>query len=534
MIIQGIVNILQLLPSIYAYVLTLDYRYVIFTGAKDTGKTYAITLILLIKFLIAKNADIVVLRKYNKDHLSSTYKQFTKLIHILDKYLSPFGFKILKNFKFTRVPSPEIVYIKTGQRIMFASLDDPGRAAGMTTEDPARYIRWIYVEEPIEVSDLKGSSVDQQIQMMMNFETIEDSLFRADESIKNPRYQVYMSMNMWEFLRSWVYDKYPYSKNMDWAGNREHLENRGWIKYEDPDYMGGQGIILLHTSYKVLDNAGILSEEKKAVHESRRRYHPDVYDLVSLGIPSISESMPLLKFEKTIMRKLPDDYVKDYEISIPTFAGIDLGQLHDDSTMIVFENKFDLITKEHIFDLIHITNDSLVLPANEDLDITANTWIRKIISMADDNPGMRDYGFKLIVHRAADFKIFHPFLRQRALLENEYNQNLQWINIIWGVPTNKAENVIGARAGKHKLIAEMGKLVIENGTILKYWLNQEYDKNMKRVEDKRKMDIVNGIEQYINSYLPKHQAYWHKQNIEYRANRTAKEKLRKKIQQKYV
>ncbi|MCP3659501.1 MAG: hypothetical protein GY830_03940 [Bacteroidetes bacterium] len=199
---KGNISIYTLLPIVFAYVFTKSYRYNIFTGGKYTGKTYSVSFILVLKFLADPQKDILVLRKYNKDHLSSTYKQYVKTIKLLDKKLKKYGFNLESNFKYTRQPSPEITYLPTGQKIMFAGMDDPGRVAGMTTEDPNRYISMIHAEEPIEVSDLKNFTPEGQTLAAINFATIEDSAFRADVDIENPQFEVYMSMNVWSFLSS--------------------------------------------------------------------------------------------------------------------------------------------------------------------------------------------------------------------------------------------------------------------------------------------------------------------------------------------
>lgn len=527
MIRNAIMLLTQLLPDIYTYVYAMNHRYNILTGGKNAGKTYGTVMMILLKFLFRKNIDVLVLRKFNKDHLSSTYRQYVKTIRILDTLLKPFGFKLEKNFKFVKQPTPEITYIPTGQRIMFAGMDDPGRVAGMTTDNPNIYIGIIHVEEPIEVSDLKGVSQEQQRTMAINFATIENSAFRADVSIKNPIFQVYMTMNMWEFLSSWIYNDFPYQQNMDWEGNREHLEGRGWIKYEDPNYMGGRGLLLLHTTYRVLENAGLLNEEQEAIHNSWKLYDPEKYDLISLGIPTLSDSLGMIKYKDTILREAPDDYEENNEVVIPTDAGIDIGQLQDDTAFVVFMNKYRNGKIER--DYFHTSKKySFSVPKEPSLKKQARMMIEKSLDILEDYPIVSESKFNLLVHRQADFKLFEPFNDMKIQIEKERNVSLNWLNIVWAPNPARADNKIGARVGKWKESLDFEKWIIEQDDLYNDIIYMEFDRNLKRVEDRRKLDITNAAEQYINTYYYTHKSEWDKQRMESRASRTKLEKMKKK------
>lgn len=528
---KGVIELLDLIPAIYCYVFGLDYKYNIFTGAKHTGKTYAITLIILLKMLFRKNIDVLVLRKYNKDHLSSTYKQFKKIIHILDKLLKPFGYKFLENFKFIKQPNPVITYLPTGQEILFAGMDDPGRVAGLTTDTPDKYLGIVYVEEPIEVSDMKSTTPQQQELIAINFETILDSVFRADETIKDPFYQVYMSMNMWNFLQSWVKKEYPYEGNIKWDDEQtiQDLETKGWIKYEDPNYESGAGIILLHTSFKVLANAKLLPENKIAVHEKRGKYNPEMYKLISLGIPEPLDSLPMAKYDGRIPKEVPKEYIKLGEKLIPTDIGVDIGQLQDDSAFAVFKNK--IINGKIVRDAMIIDGKySFNIPANLSMKEQAKKLLNRILEMAKEYPSIEDYGIRLWLHWQADAKLYEPFEEIKTQLEIELNTNLKWIRIRKAPNPAKAENVIGKRIQRWKMVCEKEKFICEWNEFYKDFINMEVDQYMKRVEDLRRMDLINAGEQYLNTFFNQHKSYWKKENEQLRLSRTLFENKKKKYE----
>lgn len=504
------------LHSIYLRSFSKPMRYNIFFGGKWTGKSWAIALVFIFKFISSDKKDALVLRKYNKDHTISTYKTLKKAISIIDGFTSVVGHNFKGNFKFTKSPTPEIIYLKTGRKIMFAGMDDPGRVAGITTDDPNAFIGLVWYEEPIEVADLKTvSKLEQQVLAMINFEVVEDSALRPPIELENENLEIFFTMNSWRLLTSWIYDKFnrlfstfnydDIPENVEDFHLHETinaLETDGYILKEDPNYLGGQGLRICHTSYKVLENMGLLEKKQIIKHQSRREFNTTEYLQISLGIPERDETFIFKKYEHDILREIPN-----MEERVPIMMGLDVGQLKDYTALevVTTDIRYNWDTKKDDENLEYLVFDgekkikekSLITQAKIIVD-----YILDVLLLKNDRSEfyMKKNGFIILIHKEADFKMIEPLYNEIKSREIEIMEDLKWIKLQWAPTTNTAKNRIGQRLEKWKALILSDRLVIshKNPALFSTLISTEIDSNGNRIEDKRVIDFLNAAEHPLN------------------------------------
>ena len=128
-------------------------RYRVYKGSRASGKSSDVSLEYIIKIVKHKNTNLLVVRMVDKDHRKSTYPQLLWAINRL-------GLK--KYFRSTKSPL-EIEYIPTGQKILFAGLNDPSSLTSIKAT--VGEICWVWFEEAYQIQN-------------------EDDFDRVDESIR--------------------------------------------------------------------------------------------------------------------------------------------------------------------------------------------------------------------------------------------------------------------------------------------------------------------------------------------------------------
>ncbi len=517
---------------VYLRALKKPMRFNIWFGGKWTGKTWAICFMIIIKMINSKNADVLVLRKYNKDHTTSTYKNIQKTIRFLGKILGEKGHNFEKNWKFRKAPSLEIEYLPTGRKIYFAGMDDPGRVAGITSDDPDAFIKYVWYEEPIEVADLKSlSKIDQQVLAQTNFEVVEDSALRPPVEFEDELVEIHMTMNSWRLLTSWIFHKFKrLFKTFDYKNPEtiNRLETDGYIIKEDPNYMSGQGLRITHTSFALLKNMGILPKSQIAKHALRKKFHWKDYMLISLGVPEEEESFMFMRHKKDVRKEI------DLKGFIPTECGIDIGQLNDYSVLELSWNKRVFDNKTERWKIIYddIVYKGELVMKDPSLKSQSRKMINWLYEYSIEFPAMRTQHLHMYLHKEADFKLVEPFNELRAIMEDELATNLDWIKLVYAPTPNKAKNRIGARLQKWKAAILYGKLVIypENKLLRKTFFNIEVDNNGNRIENKRIMDAVNAAEHPLNKTYYRRKKTWKLQIKKMSEEMFATTKIEKKIE----
>jgi phage terminase large subunit len=118
-------------------------RYRVVKGGRGSKKSCTMALWLIYNIVKYPLANAVVVRRYFNTHRDSTYAQ-------LKWAIAQLGVK--DAFKCTLNPL-EIVYKKTGQKIMFRGFDDPQSITSITVE--VGHLCWVWIEEAFQITDEK-------------------------------------------------------------------------------------------------------------------------------------------------------------------------------------------------------------------------------------------------------------------------------------------------------------------------------------------------------------------------------------------
>ena len=199
-------------------------RYRALKGARSTGKTYDfIGLEPYFKIFSDPRRNVLMVRQNDKDNAQSNYTILKNLAH---KY----GIAHLFRFK---VSPHKIIYVPTGQAILFGGMSDAENITGISVE--TGYVTDVYFEEASQLRSYEGFRV-------------------IDGSIRVPSYecglkaQITFLFNAWD-IGHWLYDVFFKGRLED---DVAELETNRFMFYRDPDFnIGyGDGLALPISSYK--------------------------------------------------------------------------------------------------------------------------------------------------------------------------------------------------------------------------------------------------------------------------------------------
>ncbi len=211
-------------------------RYRVCKGGRGSKKSCTMALWLIYHIMKYPLANAVVIRRYFNTHRDSTFAQLKWAINRL-------GVKHL--FKCTINPL-EIVYLPTGQKILFRGFDDPQSITSITVE--VGHLCFVWVEEAFQITD-------------------ESEFNKLDLSIRGKLPDGYFKQITFTFN--------PWSEN--WWGKKRFFDAVG-----DPD------IKCFTTNYmcnEFLDSADIRVFEKMKAEQPRR------YRIEGLGDWGIAEGL---------------------------------------------------------------------------------------------------------------------------------------------------------------------------------------------------------------------------------------------------
>ena len=160
-------------------------RYRVFEGGRATKKSVNIAgYEPIFKILSDKNRNIIMCRQDDTNNSTSTYANLCSIIERL-------GLSV--DFKMTKSPY-EIIYKKTGQKIIFRGCNNPTAIA--STKFPHGELTDIYFEEASELDSY-------------------DTFRKIDGSVRSQHsdLQITLLMNGWD-KKSWIYDTF-------WRGRLE-------------------------------------------------------------------------------------------------------------------------------------------------------------------------------------------------------------------------------------------------------------------------------------------------------------------------
>ena len=264
-------------------------RYRVLKGGKGSKKSTTTALNLIYRLMKYPESNILVVRAVMNTHRDSTFAQLKwaqetlGVSHLFKNNVSPL----------------EMVYLPTGQKIIFRGFDDVLKLAGATVEKG--YLNFVWVEEAFEIDSLEDF---EKLDLSVPRGALPDGLFKQTTITFNP-----WSEKHW--LKSTFFDKIR----------------------PDTDTFS--------TNYLINE---FLDKTDHAVFERLRAEHPRRYRVAGLGEWGIAEGLVYENWCEGVK----DISGPDWE----AFFGLDYGYTTDPTAFIAFAvNKS---TKEiYIFDEIY-------------------------------------------------------------------------------------------------------------------------------------------------------------------------------------
>lgn len=266
-------------------------RYRVLKGGKGSKKSTTTALNLIYRLMKYPESNILVVRAVMNTHRDSTFAQLKwaqetlGVSHLFKNNVSPL----------------EMIYLPTGQKILFRGFDDVLKLASTTVEKG--YLCWVWIEEAFEIE----SEADfEKLDLSVPRGNVPDHLFKQTTLTFNP-----WSEKHW--LKGRFFDKKP--KEAD----------------------------VYTTNYLINE---FLDETDKAVFERMKKEHPRRYAVAGLGEWGITEGLVYENWE-----------VKDFEVEeklkegFSCYFGLDYGYTSDPTAFIAFagsrEKKEIWIFDEH-------------------------------------------------------------------------------------------------------------------------------------------------------------------------------------------
>ena len=235
-------------------------------GGRGSTKSSFVSIEIILGMMKDKNANGVALRKVGVNLKDSVYEQLQWAIKVLG----------VDNYWQSKLSPLELVYIPTGQRIVFRGADKPKKIKSTKFRDG--YCKYIWYEE---VDEFGG---------MEEIRTINQSLMRGGES-----FCVFYSYNPPKSQRNWI--------------NKEVLEDN-------------PGRVVHHSTYLTVPPEW-LGEQFIREAEHLKKTKPDIYDHEYMGLVTGTGGEV---FRNITIRTISDDEIGQFDhIS----RGIDWGYASD-------------------------------------------------------------------------------------------------------------------------------------------------------------------------------------------------------------
>lgn len=145
-------------------------RYRMLKGGRGSKKSTTQSLWVILNMMKFIGSNTLVVRKVFKDHKDSTYAQLNWAINRLQ----------VSHLWYSKLSPLEIIYIPTGQKILFRGLDDPMSITSITVEHG--YLCWVWFEEFYQInSENDFNMVDMSVRG-----NLPDPLFKQVTGTFNP------------------------------------------------------------------------------------------------------------------------------------------------------------------------------------------------------------------------------------------------------------------------------------------------------------------------------------------------------------
>ena len=226
-------------------------RYRVFEGGRATKKSVNIAgYEPIFKILSDKNRNIIMCRQDDTNNSTSTYANLCSLIERLG---------LTVDFKTTKSPY-EIIYKKTGQKIIFRGCNNPTAIA--STKFPHGELTDIYFEEASELDSY-------------------DTFRKIDGSVRSQHsdLQITLLMNGWD-KKSWIYDIF-------WKGRLEddfdYLETHDYAEYTDNEFNigNGKGLYLHKSTFRINEFRAEYKDESMRILKEKAL---EIYKVEGLGM----------------------------------------------------------------------------------------------------------------------------------------------------------------------------------------------------------------------------------------------------------
>lgn len=238
-------------------------RYLVVKGGRGSKKSSTAALKIIVKMMQMKMSNTLVVRRYDTTNKDSTYAQLIWAIntlqvsHLWKQSLSPLS----------------LVYMPTGQKIIFRGLDDPQSITSITI--PNGYLNFVWIEEAFQIEDEKA------------FDKLDLSIRGSMEGNPELYKQLILTFNPWEqhhWLKKRFFDNPPANAYVDTTTyltneflGREDIELFNFLKVNDPkryqvEGLGDWGVLggRIYTRWKVEDfDVNALRNEFISIRQKR-------------------------------------------------------------------------------------------------------------------------------------------------------------------------------------------------------------------------------------------------------------------------
>ncbi len=251
-------------------------RYRVLKGGKGSKKSSTTALNFIYRLMKYKGSNLLVVRQVMNTHRDSTFAQLEwaqeklGVTHLWKNTVSPLG----------------MVYLPTGQKIIFRGFDDVLKLASATVS--TGYLNFVWIEEAFEIA---SESDFDKLDLSVPRGKLEAPLYKQTTVTFNP-----------------------------WSGSH-------WLKkrFFDTD---SKTVATFSTNY--LDNE-FLDKTDRAVFERMKKTNPRKYEVAGLGNWGISEGLVYENW--TVGRtKIPDSERYKWK----SFYGLDYGYTNDPTGFVGF------------------------------------------------------------------------------------------------------------------------------------------------------------------------------------------------------
>jgi len=266
-------------------------RYRVIMGARNTGKSYTfIGLEPLIKILKDGRRNVAIFRAVYSDIKDTAFNEVQKALYRTGLFMY---FQV-------KTHDMEIIYKKTGQKIMFFGCDRGTSINGVQV--PVGEITDFYFEEAY---DLKDYELFRKIDGSMRGKF---STYIAKNGNYIPK-QVTFCMNPWQAEGCFIYEYFVKPFMPDTPRTAEFLEKVGYRFYKDENYVleFGIGIAIHQSTYLV--NHWRDKEVYDITAKAMKKRSPRIYQTEYLGMWGATGELVYEEWDDNLI--IPDNVVKE-------------------------------------------------------------------------------------------------------------------------------------------------------------------------------------------------------------------------------